>query len=54
MLFQPAAKGVLRYNVPIERALFAPKIPVLVTATVIAAATLLPENHHHWRIPGCL
>lgn len=30
MLFQPATKGVFRYNVlSIERALFPPKVPVL-------------------------
>lgn len=55
MLFQPATKGVVRYNVlSIERTLFPPKVPVLVTATVIAAAALLPEDHHCWRIPRCL
>lgn len=54
-LFQPATKGVVRYNLlSIERALFPPKAPVLVTATVVAAATLLPEDQHCWRIPGCL
>lgn len=55
MLFQPATKGVVRYNVlSIERTLFPPKVPVLVTATVIAAAAFLPEDHQCWRIPRCL
>lgn len=55
MLIQLATNGVFVYKVlSAERALVPPKVPAFVTTSVIASATLFPEDRHRWRIPRCL